>query len=84
MRSKNDCGLYWFSASVNPEFFLKCENFQTLKNWIKVPICQFPQWEDHFSITWGDENEMAIYIHQVGPDCYTLGKCVAVIRKASS
>jgi hypothetical protein len=60
----------------------KCQNFETLKNWIKFPVFQFPQWEEHFEITWGDEGELAIYIHEVGPDCYTLGKCVAVIRKA--
>ena len=62
----------------------KCQNFQTLKNWIKYPVFQFPQWDEHFEITWGDENEMAIYIHHVGPDCYTLGKCVAVIRKVEA
>jgi hypothetical protein len=61
----------------------QCRNFQTLKNWIKFPVIQFPQWEDHFEITWGDENEMAIYVHEVGPDCYTLGKCVAVIARAN-
>jgi hypothetical protein len=61
----------------------QCPNFQTLKRWIKFPTVQFPQWEDHFEITWGDENEMAIYIHHVGPACYTLGKCVAVITRAN-
>ena len=59
----------------------QCRNFQTLKAWIKFPSVQFPQWEDHLDITWGDEGELAIYIHQLGPEPYTLGKCVAVIRK---
>ena len=60
----------------------KCQNFLTLKSWIKFPLFQFPQWEDHFSITWGDEGEMAIYIHHVGPTPYALGDCVAVLTLA--
>ena len=60
----------------------QCQNVQTLKSWIKFPIVQFPQREEHFDITWGDEGELAIYIHEVGPEPYTLGKWVAVIRKA--
>jgi hypothetical protein len=59
----------------------QCKNFETLKGWLKFPPHQFPQWEDDFYITWGDEGELAIYVHEVGPDCYSQGKCVAVIRK---
>ena len=59
----------------------QCKNFETLKGWLKFPPHQFPQWEDHFYITWGDEGELAIYVHEVGPDCYSQGKCVAVIAK---
>ena len=59
----------------------KCENFETLKKWLKFPVVAFPQWEDDFYITWGDEGELAIYVHEVGPDCYSQGKCVAVIMK---
>jgi len=58
-----------------------CQNFETLKMWLKFPLVEFPQWEDHFYITWGDEGELAIYVHEVGPDCYSQGKCVAVIAK---
>ena len=60
----------------------QCQNFQTLKHWIKFPFVQFPQWEEYFSLTWGDEGEMAIYIHHVGPTPYTLGDCVAVLTLA--
>ena len=58
-----------------------CQNFHTLKKWLKFPAIEFPQWEDHFYITWGDEGELAIYVHEVGPDCYSQGKCVARIAK---
>ena len=59
----------------------KCQNFETLKRWLKFPRFEFPQWEDHFYITWGEEGELAIYVHEVGPDCYSQGNCVAVISK---
>ena len=59
----------------------RCENFRTLKQWLKFPLHEFPQWEDDFYITWGEEGELAIYVHEVGPDCYSQGRCVAVIRK---
>ena len=59
----------------------KCQNFETLKKWLKFPAVAFPQWEDHFYITWGDEGELAIYVREVEPDCYSQGKCVAVIAK---
>ena len=57
----------------------KCQNFETLKHWIKFPLFQYPQWEEHFSITWGDKGELAIYIHHIGATPFMLGDCVAVI-----
>jgi hypothetical protein len=62
----------------------KCQNFETLRSWIKFPVVEFPQWEDHFAITWGEQGEMAIYIHYVGDTPFSLGDCVAVLSMAEN
>ena len=45
----------------------KCQNYETLKHWIKFPLFTYPQWEDHFAITCGvtKRNWLSTYIMSV-------------------